>query len=704
VSQSDARELKPGRTETYTVVARRYRPQRFEDVVGQEHVVRSLRNAIRLNRVAQAYLFCGTRGVGKTSVARIFAKCLNCVKGPSEQPCDACDICQSIALGQDVDVIEIDGASNNGVEQVRELRQNVGLRPSRGRFKIYYIDEVHMLTPGAFNALLKTLEEPPPHVKFFFATTEPGKIPVTVLSRCQRFDFAGISPEAIATALAELCVRERALADPDALRVLARRAGGSLRDAQSLLDRLLASGSTRLTVELVHSLLGTASDERLLSLLEALAGRDAAGALLLLGDAVKEGVQPADLLGGLIEFFRDALVMSVGAESLLLAVTPRQQDRLKRIVEKLSVDTIQAALEILGACRMRMRGSPHGQLILEMGLVRIVQLENLTALGPLIERLRALDSGPIGMRRHDADAARATAGLTRSAAPDPVTTPGPGQDPRPAPAAPAPVQKPRPRGPATEAPVSETASPQCAAPIAVAPEAPETARGAGRTALAGARAPVAAAAPESATGRTLSPGGPPRDPAGPLLRETPAPPATAPAAAAAIAPEQPHTAPRAREAAADPAAPHPPADLPPLQIALAKEVWPSLIRRVGGGLGWRLSQVEPVTVEGSDLLVISSKPGYNSVADSCGTPEALRRIAHALQRLLNRPVNLRYERATEDGESPAEARQSEKRRAEALLSDPMIQQVVELFEARPVQLELLRPEEPDEAEANGGEG
>ena len=232
--------------EPYTVVARRYRPQRFEDVVGQDHVVRALRNAIRLNRIAQAYLFCGTRGVGKTTMARIFAKCLNCVKGPTEEPCQVCDICQSIAQGQDVDVIEIDGASNNGVEQVRELRQNAGLRPSRARFKIYYIDEVHMLSTGAFNALLKTLEEPPPHVKFFFATTEANKIPITVLSRCQRFDLAGITPEVIAKTLAEICTQEGVAAEPEALQVVARRAGRLAPRCQSLLDRLLASGSPRL--------------------------------------------------------------------------------------------------------------------------------------------------------------------------------------------------------------------------------------------------------------------------------------------------------------------------------------------------------------------------------------------------------------------------------------------------------------------------
>ncbi len=194
-------------SDAYTVVARRYRPQRFEDVVGQDHVVQALRNAIKHERVAQAYVFSGTRGVGKTSMARIFAKCLNCVKGPTVEPCNECDICQAISAGQDVDVIEIDGASNNGVESVRELRQNAGLRPSRCRYKIYYIDEVHMLSTGAFNALLKTLEEPPEHVKFFFATTEPNKIPITVLSRCQKFDFAGIRPEQITETLAEICER-----------------------------------------------------------------------------------------------------------------------------------------------------------------------------------------------------------------------------------------------------------------------------------------------------------------------------------------------------------------------------------------------------------------------------------------------------------------------------------------------------------------
>ena len=383
----------PGASANYTVVARRYRPQTFEDVVGQDHVVQSLRNAIRLNRIAQAYLFSGTRGVGKTSIARIFAKCLNCVKGPTEHPCLECDICQAIAQGQDVDVIEIDGASNNGVEQVRELRQNVALRPSRARYKIYYIDEVHMLSTGAFNALLKTLEEPPPHVKFFFATTEPNKIPITVLSRCQKYDFAGITPESIVASLGEICVREKVEAETEALQVVARRAAGSMRDAQSLLEQLLSSGHARLTVEVVHSLLGTASDERLLDLVEALADHDAAAALGLLDKAAGEGVQPTELLGGLLEFLRDAMVLAAGAETLLLAVTPRQRPRLTKVVERWPLDTITTGLQILAEARSRMRGSSHARILVELALVKVARLENFVELNTIIQQLGTLERG-----------------------------------------------------------------------------------------------------------------------------------------------------------------------------------------------------------------------------------------------------------------------------------------------------------------------
>lgn len=379
---------------SYTVVARRYRPQRFEDVVGQDHVVQALRNAINLNRVTHAYLFSGTRGVGKTSMARIFAKALNCVNGPTDEPCLVCDICQSIAVGQDVDVIEIDGASNNGVEAVRELRQNAGLRPSRARFKIYYIDEVHMLSTGAFNALLKTLEEPPEHVKFFFATTEPNKIPITVLSRCQRYDFAGITPEQIVETLREICVKEAIEADDDALRTVARRASGSMRDAQSLLEQLLSSGDRRLTAERVHQLLGTAPDDRVLDLIEALADHDPGRTLTLLDSAVGSGVQPVDLLGGVLEFLRDAMVLKAGADVTLLAAAGQGgRTRLAKIVADWPLDSILAAQQILAEARGRLRGSPHGRLLVELALCRAARLDDLAELAEVVGRLSALESG-----------------------------------------------------------------------------------------------------------------------------------------------------------------------------------------------------------------------------------------------------------------------------------------------------------------------
>src|SRR5207344_1724473 len=220
---------------SYLVLARKWRPQSFEDIAGQAHVARALQQAITSNRVGHAYLFTGARGVGKTSAARILAKALNCVNGPTPTPCNECDVCTRVSTGEDIDVLEIDGASNRGIDEIRQLRQNVAVRPSRDRYKIYIIDEVHMLTKEAFNALLKTLEEPPEHVKFIFATTEPQKIPITILSRCQRFDFAGVSSAAIQGRLAQIAAAEGVVVEPEALQILASRAAGSMRDSQSLL-------------------------------------------------------------------------------------------------------------------------------------------------------------------------------------------------------------------------------------------------------------------------------------------------------------------------------------------------------------------------------------------------------------------------------------------------------------------------------------
>ncbi len=385
-SPPPAAKAPPPASGDYTVLARRYRPQQFADLIGQEAVARALENALRGNRVAHAYLFTGVRGVGKTSAARILAKALNCVQGPTPTPCDQCDICKSIAAGEDVDVLEIDGASNNGVENIRDLRNNVQYRPARARFKIYIIDEVHMLSTSSFNALLKTLEEPPAHVKFIFATTEVQKIPVTILSRCQRFDFAGIGTQHIVARLREIVAREGLQADDDALERVARRAGGSMRDAQSLLDQLLAFGSERLTADQVHQLLGTANDDRVLELAAAVLGHDGARALDLVGRAADAGLQLGELLDQLIAYWRDLMVLNcTGGEVAELSVAPRHRDTLAAQAAALKLDTVLAGLDVLAAARARMRNTNHGRVLLEMALVRLARLDDLLPVAQLAQ-------------------------------------------------------------------------------------------------------------------------------------------------------------------------------------------------------------------------------------------------------------------------------------------------------------------------------
>jgi len=378
------------RQREYVVVARRYRPQVFEELVGQEHVAQALSNAIASNRVGHAYLFTGARGVGKTSAARILAKALNCEKGPAPVPCNRCDVCQSISGGDDVDVLEIDGASNRGIDEIRQLRQNVNVRPSRSRFKIYIIDEVHMLTREAFNALLKTLEEPPEHVKFIFCTTEPTKIPVTILSRCQRFDFAGILTQSIAARLRQIVDAEGVEADSEALEVLARRAAGSMRDSQSLLEQLLAFSPGRITLEDVHGMLGTAGDPLLVGLVGHIVDRQPAAALADFDSALHAGVDAALLIEQLFGYFRDCMAAAAGcaAESFLY-VSPSSAKDIAESGKKLGLQTILAMMQILDQTLSRMRYSTQGRILAELALVRICRLEDLDELPALIAELRS---------------------------------------------------------------------------------------------------------------------------------------------------------------------------------------------------------------------------------------------------------------------------------------------------------------------------
>jgi DNA polymerase III subunit gamma/tau len=374
----------------YTVLARRFRPQTFAGVVGQTHVAQALKNAIAGGRVAHAYLFTGARGVGKTSMARILAKALNCPNVVDGEPCNACDICQGIATGHDVDVLEIDGASNRRIDDIRLLRSNVGVKPMRARYKIYIIDEVHMLTNEAFNALLKTLEEPPPNVKFVFCTTEPNKVPDTILSRCQRFDFSTIATQQIVERLHEIATAEGYQAEPAALEIVARRAGGSMRDSQSLFDQLLAFGGKTITAEDVHRLLGTAGDERLIEIAEGLVNRQPDRALALFDQALGEGVQLGELVDQLLDYQRDLMVIAAGAETTALAsVAATQRPRLAEQARRWGLPTVVAALQILAETKTRMQRSGHGRALAELALVRLTLLEETLDLAALVDELRS---------------------------------------------------------------------------------------------------------------------------------------------------------------------------------------------------------------------------------------------------------------------------------------------------------------------------
>jgi DNA polymerase-3 subunit gamma/tau len=386
-------EQKPsdqGAGHSYVVVARRYRPQIFGELIGQEHVAQALSNAISSHRVGHAYLFTGARGVGKTSTARILAKALNCVHGPTPVPCNQCDICQSIGTGEDVDVLEIDGASNRGIDEIRQLRQNVNVRPSRARYKIYIIDEVHMLTREAFNALLKTLEEPPEHVKFIFCTTEATKIPITILSRCQRFDFAGIMPRSICERLRQIVTAEGVEAEDEALEILARRAAGSMRDSQSLLEQLLAFSPGKITAADVNGMLGTAGEERLAGVVGHLLERNAAGALAELDAALTAGVDAAQLIEQLFGYLRDCMAAAVSCPpEAFLFTSPSGANRVIEVGQQLGLDNLLAIMQILDQTLSRMRYSTQSRILAELALVRISHLEDLDDLSDVISQLRA---------------------------------------------------------------------------------------------------------------------------------------------------------------------------------------------------------------------------------------------------------------------------------------------------------------------------
>ena len=367
-------------------MARRYRSRNFDQLIGQEAIATTLKNAVSTGRLAHAFLFTGTRGVGKTSSARILAKAINCPNSVSGQPCGECPTCKAIAAGEDIDVIEIDGASNNGVEQIRDLRQSAGITPSHSNFKIYIIDEVHMLSIAAFNALLKTLEEPPPHVKFIFATTDVHKVPATILSRCQRYDFKNIPAARITDHLTEICRQENTEAEKSALHRIAILAAGSMRDALSLLDRVLSLGAGRITEKLLDELLGKPSLANMTDLAAAMAAGEAAAVLRLSDQMLLEGMSAEQVLAELTDLLRNLMVLRVcGAETNILDIPGEWRGALVKLAPAFDASVLVHHIALCDQTLRSLRGSTMQRPLFDALMVRLAMAGQFSNIRQILE-------------------------------------------------------------------------------------------------------------------------------------------------------------------------------------------------------------------------------------------------------------------------------------------------------------------------------
>ena len=429
---------------SYVVLARKYRPETFDDVVGQQTVARTLKNAITMDRIPHACLFSGPRGVGKTTMARIFAKALDCEKGPTPEPCNTCEICRSIWTGDDVDVVEIDGASHNSVEDIRELREKAQYTASRTRFKIYVIDEVHMLSRSAFNALLKTLEEPPAHVKFIFATTELNKVPETVQSRCQRFDFFPLKARDIAARLKTLCEKEKVEFEQAALDKVAEHAEGSMRDAESALDQVISLGAGKVTSSDVDDVFGTISDQDLFELADASLAGDAQRALNAVHKVTTGGSDPHTVASQLAKFLRDIMAMKTcGADTELVNRADSVRPHMAGLADATGQDALLYATRLVCRAERDMFRSPHPAVLLETCLLKLGDAKNIESIAGLVERVEKLAAGqpmPAAAAPAPSPAASGSGrrgGFTPPSAP-PSSSPAPSAPATPPPAAAAP--------------------------------------------------------------------------------------------------------------------------------------------------------------------------------------------------------------------------------------------------------------------------
>lgn len=382
---------------SYVVFARKYRPQVFDDVIGQSHVTTTLKNAISQDRVAHAYLFAGPRGVGKTTTARLLAKALNCDKGPTIIPCNSCVSCKEISAGSSLDILEIDGASNRGIDEIRNLRDNVKFAPSRGRFKVYIIDEVHMLTPEAFNALLKTLEEPPPHVKFIFATTQAYKVPPTIISRCQRFDFRRIAAPDILANLKKIIKSEKLNASDEALALIARYSDGAMRDAQVLFDQLISFTRDKIEAEDVTMMLGLVSDDILFELAGYIKDKDAPSALKMVNSFFNDGKDTFQVVLGLITHFRNIAVTKIARDAgSILDCTKDKLARYKAAAEKFTIEEILYAIYTLSNTIDFIRKSGLSRVPLEAAVIKLSRIGPIASLESILDKVDGLiNSAPV---------------------------------------------------------------------------------------------------------------------------------------------------------------------------------------------------------------------------------------------------------------------------------------------------------------------
>jgi DNA polymerase III subunit gamma/tau len=372
---------------SYHVLARKYRPQKFSDVIGQEHVTRTLQNAIGQERIAHGYIFSGHRGIGKTTVARILAMALNCRSGPKPvaEPCGICDSCTEIRAGNAVDVIEIDAATNRGIDEIRELRDAARYRPARDRFKIYILDEAHQITDAAFNALLKTLEEPPDHIVFMLATTQPEDIPQTIRSRCQHFSFRAVKFDDIVGQLRDLLTREKIEADDDALALLAEAGDGSMRDALSILDQAIASASGKLTADSVRNLIGAASAHILEEVMQAVARGTSDEVLRQVDHLISEGHSPTHFARQMVRFLRNATVAKVaGKDSSLLQISSEERERVSRVAELFSEEDLTRHLQIMLRTHSELGYKQEQRFHLELGLLKMAHAQRLLPLEQLL--------------------------------------------------------------------------------------------------------------------------------------------------------------------------------------------------------------------------------------------------------------------------------------------------------------------------------